>query len=81
MNRLTKALANSEKILTEEKNIISQLRKIISKNIKIRRLAKGMTTRATAKALGISAAYYSDLENGRRNISAALAAKADTLFL
>lgn len=60
--------------------MLAELRKLASKNMKIRRLAKRIPMRGAAKMLGISASHYSDIENGHRNLSVELAAKADKAF-
>lgn len=78
--KITEAMALCQKTIDEEKRLLAELRKLASKNMKIRRLAKRIPMRGAAKMLGISASHYSDIENGHRNLSVELAAKADKAF-
>ena len=78
--KITEAMALCQKTIDEEKRLLAELRKLASKNMKIRRLAKRITMRGAAKMLGISASHYSDIENGHRNLSVKLAIKADEAF-
>jgi hypothetical protein len=80
MKNITEAMALCQKTIDDEKQLLAQLRKIASKNLRIRRLAKRITMRGAAKLLGISATHYFDLEHGYRNLSVELAVKADEAF-
>ena len=70
----------SERIIANEKETLSKLQKLAAKNMRVRRHAKRITMRGAAKLLGISASHYSDIENGRRNLTVELAVKADKAF-
>ena len=78
--KITEAMALCQKTIDEEKRLLAELRKLASKNMKIRRLAKRIPMRGAAKMLGISASHYSDIENGHRNLTVDLAVKADRAF-
>ena len=78
--KISKAMQWSERIITQEKQTLSKLQKLAAKNMRIRRIAKTITMRGAAKMLGISASHYSDIENGRRNLTVELAIKADRAF-
>ena len=51
-------------------------------NLKLKQLrqSKGITTKEMADKLGISKAFYSQLENNRRTISYAMAIKIANIF-
>jgi DNA-binding XRE family transcriptional regulator len=78
--KITEVMQESERIIAQEKQTLSKLQKLAAKNMRVRRLAKRITMRGAAKLLGISASHYSDIENGHRNLSVELAAKADKAF-
>jgi DNA-binding XRE family transcriptional regulator len=77
---ITKSMWLCERTIIVEKRLLTQLQKLAAKNMRVRRLAKGITMRGAAKMLGISASHYSDIENGHRNLSVKLAVKADEAF-
>lgn len=78
--KISKAMQWSEMIITQEKQTLSKLQRLAAKNMRVRRHAKRITMRGAAKLLGISASHYSDIENGRRNLTVELAIKADKAF-
>lgn len=78
--KITEAMQWSERIIANEKETLSKLQKLAAKNMRVRRHAKRITMRGAAKLLGISASHYSDIENGRRNLTVELAVKADKAF-
>ena len=78
--KISKVMQESEKIIADEKKILTKLQKLAAKNMRVRRLAKRITMRGAAKMLGISASHYSDIENGHRNLTVELAVKADKSF-
>ena len=78
--KISKVMQESERIIAQEKQTISKLQRLAAKNMRVRRLAKRIPMRGAAKLLGISASHYSDIENGRRNLTVELAAKADKAF-
>jgi DNA-binding XRE family transcriptional regulator len=78
--KISKAMQESERIIAKEKETLSKLQKLAAKNMRVRRLAKRITMRGAAKMLGFSASHYSDIENGRRNLTVELAIKADKAF-
>lgn len=78
--KITEAMQWSERIIANEKETLSKLQKLAAKNMRVRRHAKRVTMRGAAKLLGISASHYSDIENGRRNLTVELAIKADKAF-
>jgi DNA-binding XRE family transcriptional regulator len=78
--KITEAMQESERTIIVEKRVLSKLQRLAAKNMRVRRLAKRITMRGAAKMLGISASHYSDIENGRRNLSVKLAIKADKSF-
>lgn len=51
-------------------------------NLKLKKLrqAKGITTKEMAEKLGISKAFYSQLENNKRTISYMMAIKIASIF-
>lgn len=78
--KISKVMQESERIIAQEKQTLSKLQRLAAKNMRVRRLAKRITMRGAAKLLGISASHYSDIENGHRNLTVELAAKADKAF-
>jgi DNA-binding XRE family transcriptional regulator len=78
--KITEVMQESERIIAQEKQTLSKLQKLAAKNMRVRRIARRITMRGAAKMLGISASHYSDIENGHRNLSVELAAKADKAF-
>ena len=78
--KISKVMQESERIIAQEKQTLSKLQRLAAKNMRVRRLAKRITMRCAAKMLGISASHYSDIENGHRNLTVELAAKADKAF-
>ena len=55
---------------------ISNYRKQITNRMKGIRVASGMSLRALAQKMGISAMYLSDMENGKRNYTSEMTMKA-----
>ena len=80
MKDITLVMRQVEITIRREKEALSKLQRLAAKNMRVRRLAKRVTMRGAAKLLGISASHYSDIENGRRNLTVELAAKADKAF-
>ena len=78
--KITEVMQESERIIAQEKQTLSKLQKLAAKNMRVRRHAKRVTMRGASKMLGISASHYSDIENGRRNLTVELAIKADRAF-
>jgi hypothetical protein len=77
---ITTVMHQVEETIRHEKEVLSKLQRLAAKNMRVRRLAKRIPMRSAAKMLGISASYYSDIENGYRNLSVELAIKADRAF-
>ena len=80
MKDITLVMRQVEITIRREKEALSKLQRLAAENMRVRRLAKRITMRGAAKMLGISASHYSDIENGHRNLSVELAAKADKAF-
>lgn len=80
MTNTTLVMKQIEITITREKEALSKLQRLAAENMRARRHAKRITMRGAAKLLGISASHYSDIENGRRNLTVELAAKADKAF-
>lgn len=80
MKDITLVMKQVEITIMREKEALSKLQRLAAKNMRVRRLAKRITMRGAAKLLGISASHYSDIENGRRNLTVELAIKADKAF-
>ena len=80
MKDITLVMRQVEITIRREKEALSELQKLAAKNMRVRRHAKRATMRGAAKLLGISASHYSDIENGRRNLTVELAIKADKAF-
>lgn len=80
MKDITLVMRQVEITIRREKEALSELQKLAAKNMRVRRHAKRVTMRGAAKLLGISASHYSDIENGRRNLTVELAIKADKAF-
>ena len=80
MKDITLVMRQVEITIRREKEALSELQKLAAKNMRVRRHAKRVTMRGAAKLLGISASHYSDIENGRRNLTVELATKADRAF-
>ena len=80
MKDITLVMRQVEITIRRDKEARSELQKLAAKNMRVRRHAKRVTMRGAAKLLGISASHYSDIENGRRNLTVELAIKADKAF-
>ena len=78
--KITEVMQESERIIAKEKDTLSKLQRLAAKNMRVRRHAKRIPMRGASKLLGISASHYSDIENGRRNLTVGLAIKADKAF-
>ena len=81
MKDITLVMRQVEITIRREKEALSELQKLAAKNMRVRRHAKRVTMRGASKMLGISASHYSDIENGRRNLTVELAIKADRAFV
>jgi hypothetical protein len=60
--------------------IMKRTRRPVARALKAARIANNLTIREVAKRVGISAPYYSDLENGLRRITPAVLKEMRKIF-
>jgi predicted transcriptional regulator len=72
MKELTKAIEAYEKHIKMLAHAVVQCRLSIGEALRRERMKKKVSLRSLAKTLGISAAYLSDVELGKRNLSSTL---------
>jgi len=79
MKQIIKAIEEYEKRARQLASFLVAGRKEIAQMLRTERQCKRISVRAMAKTLGISAAYLSDIELGRRSISTAFLEKLKKL--